>query len=397
MTSSKKIVFLFGSGISIPAELPSINELTQTILCGEGIIRATDGTYYLGDSQSGYNLTNEYMPRVRAFLKRIKAEIDIYYYRDSRKTNYEDLYYVVSQIKDDEDGEYDNPAIKPLIDKIYPDIKPLFDKRENDTHYDWTLLDLATESANCIRDVVWRCLLQAPKRLDHFNLIRDACHDKNISNIDIYTLNHDTLLEQYLSNANIQVNDGFGSPQENSKRYWNPELFEKNDLKIRLFKLHGSINWFAFTPNQKGGLEEIAIPLDWDIWHTKDLNGQRQWPAGGRPKFLTGTFNKMLNYSSDIYADQHCQFHKSLQGTKTLIVCGYGFRDKGINIKIAEWVYADEQHKLLVIHPKPDELIASARGVVSNNWNKWKTDSKLQVIDRGIEDTDWSLLVTHLY
>lgn len=164
------------------------------------------------------------------------------------------------------------------------------------------------ESTNCIRDVVWRCLLTTPQRLDHLQLISDAYYDKNIVNVDIFTLNHDILLEQYLSTINIQVNDGFGTPQKNSKRYWKPELFETSDLKIRLFKLHGSINWFAFTQHNKRELEEIAIPLDWDIWHTKDLNGQRQWPTGGRPKFLAGTFNKILNYSLDVYADQHCRF-----------------------------------------------------------------------------------------
>ncbi|MBI5841469.1 MAG: hypothetical protein HZB19_15360 [Chloroflexi bacterium] len=172
MPTSEKIVFLFGSGISIPAELPSTEDITQILLRGEGIVRATDGTYYLGDSQSGYNLTDEYVPRVKAFLERIKLEIDAFYPEDSHETNYEDFYYMASQIRDCEDGEYDNPAIKPLIDKIYPDIKPLLDKRENDTHYDWTLLDLAAESANCIRDVVWRCLLRVSKRLDHLQLIK---------------------------------------------------------------------------------------------------------------------------------------------------------------------------------------------------------------------------------
>ena len=156
--------------------------------------------------------------------------------------------------------------------------------------------------------MVWRCLLKTPKRLDHLQFLSNAYHDENISKIDIYTLNHDTVLEQYLSNADIQVIDGFGLPQENGLRYWNFELLEGTDLKVRLLKLHGSINWFAFIPNDKVGLEEVAIPPDWDIWHTKDLSGQRQWPAGGRPKFLVGTFNKMLDYNSGIYATNTTSF-----------------------------------------------------------------------------------------
>jgi len=68
-------------------------------------------------NKSGYFLTDEYIPRVKVFLIRIKAEIDAYYSEYSHWTNYEDIYYLVSQITDNEDGEYDNPVLKPLIDK----------------------------------------------------------------------------------------------------------------------------------------------------------------------------------------------------------------------------------------------------------------------------------------
>jgi len=393
--TSKKIAFLFGSGISIPAELPSMKELTQTILLGDGVVRHTDGTYYFSDNTSGYILTDEYVPRVKAFLKSLKAEIDISY-QDTHETNYEDLYYVASQVKDNESGEYDNPAIKPFIKKIYHDLKPILDKRENDTHYGWTLLDIASEAVNYIRDVVWYVLSKPPKRLEHLNFIRDACRDKNIESIDIFTLNHDTLLENYFSNANIQINDGFGSPQVNGLRYWDPELLINTDLKVRLLKLHGSVSWFTFKTINHAGLEKVAIPLEMDIWHTKDLNGQRQWPAGGRPKFLAGTFNKMLSYTSDIYFDQYFQFHKLLSETRVLVVCGYGFRDKAINIKIVEWVYAGNQHKLLVIHPKPDELVASARGSIANNWGDWLRENSLLIVPEKIENVDWGEIVKQL-
>lgn len=387
MFVTKKVIFLLGSGISIPAELPSTNDITQLVLSCKGVVRHTDGTYYLSNNESEYFITNEYISRIGPFLERIKKEIDAYY-RNSQKANYEDLYYLVSQIRDSEDGEYDNPAIKPLIDKIYPDIKSLFDRRESDTHYDWTLLDIAQEAVNYIRDVVWRSLSKTPKRLDHFRLISDVCHDKNISGIDIFTLNHDTLLEQYLSEANIQINDGFGPLQENGLRYWDANLLDTNDLEVRFLKLHGSINWFGFAPNHEMSLEKVAIPSDWDVWHTNDLNGQRQWPVGGRPLFLAGTFNKMLDYSSDIYAEQHFQFHKSLRETKFLIACGYGFRDKGVNRKIVEWVYSGDQNKLLIIHPEPDKLVINARGAISGNWGKWVKGNRVIVVPKKIEDVN---------
>ena len=40
------IVFLFGAGVSIPAGMPSTADITQRVLCGDGVARHTDGSYY---------------------------------------------------------------------------------------------------------------------------------------------------------------------------------------------------------------------------------------------------------------------------------------------------------------------------------------------------------------
>ena len=49
---------------------------------------------------------------------------------------------------------------------------------------------------------------------------------------------------------------------------------------------------------------------------------------------LMGTFNKMLLYTASLWGELHCHFHHSLSRDSALVVCGYGFRDKGINTKI---------------------------------------------------------------
>lgn len=391
----KKIAFLLGSGVSIPAEMPSTSNITERVLSGEGVMRHTDGNYYFDTPLYAHmGIPDEYVPRVVIFLNRLKIEIDLYYlYQTGRIANYEDLYYVASQIKDSESGEYDNPAVQPFIDKILPEIQPLLQGTENGSVHEWQLLTLAMEATHYISDVVWHLLYKEPSRTDRLNCLIDACKDDQMSRVDIFTLNHDTVIERCLSQAGVQVNDqvtdGFGKPL-NNVRYWEPDLFENESFKVRLLKLHGSVNWFRFRPNSGGwSNESIGIPPDWDIWHTKSPQGQLQWPIDGRPMFLAGTFNKMFQYTSGIYADLYCHFYRSLPHSQRLVVSGYGFGDKGINTRIAEWIYSAPDRRILLIHPEPENLKRSARGAISNKWDEWIDQRTLNILPKRIEDTSW--------
>jgi hypothetical protein len=208
-------------------------------------------------------------------------------------------------------------------------------------------------------------------------------------NVDIFTLNHDILVEQYLLQNNIQLTDGFDNPV-NEVRYWAPNLFEGNPLKIRLFKLHGSVNWFRFRPRDgERESDAIGIPVSPDFWHTRDKSGQWQTVLDGRPVFLTGTFNKMLQYTSGIYAVLHYQMYRSLRCVQTLIGCGYGFGDKGINTMIGEWIDSSGDNQMVVIHPEPEKLKANARGEIRDIWEDWEKKGKLTILPQGAEKTTW--------
>ncbi|MBW2062513.1 MAG: SIR2 family protein, partial [Deltaproteobacteria bacterium] len=274
---SVEIAFLLGSGISLPAGLPSTASITDITLAGEGLRRFTTGSYSFGEPLHGGHFPDEYIPRILKFLKRLKVEIDHYYSPPiNHNTNYEDLYYVASQIYDSERGEYDNPAIQPLIDKILPDIRHLLIGQDNEIRKRWELIEIAGEAVNYIKDITWCLLSKRPEQLDHLNAIIGACQDECLSRLDIFTLNHDTVLEQCLLNSGIEVVDGFSSPQ-NKVRYWSPSLFDSESKKVRLFKLHGSVDWFKFRPDGSIFEEEsIGIPVEPDIWHTKTPDDRNQ-------------------------------------------------------------------------------------------------------------------------
>lgn len=390
-----RITFLLGSGISIAVKMPSIKEITERILSGKNIHRADNGTYYLGEATNGFN--NEYIDKAVKFLKRIKIEADNYYKND-REINYEDLYYIATQIYDSENREYDNPVVQSFIEKIISDITPLFPGKEGEHRDEWTLEEISQEAINYVKDIVWRILIsKKPENVDRLKGFKNACLDEDVSSVDIFTLNHDTVLEDYLSKANVKLIDGFGNP-ENEVRYWDPYLFVSKSAKVKFFKLHGSLNWFLFG-SKKGNLvsERIGIPLNRSCWDTEDPNGQMQRPIYGRPEFLAGTFNKMFDYTSSIYAELHCQFYYALRNIEQIVIYGYGFGDKGINRRIFEWVYSSLKHRLIIIDLDSEKLKQKARGVLAKNWDDLENHNKLIFIPRGIENTSWQKIKENLF
>lgn len=89
---------------------------------------------------------------------------------------------------------------------------------------------------NYIRDIVWRVLVKEPNRTDHLRFIGDAYIDNRFDRIDLFTLNHDTLIEFTLGQMGIKANMGFSVPI-NGVKYWSPEILKEDDAKLRLTPL----------------------------------------------------------------------------------------------------------------------------------------------------------------
>ena len=104
---------------------------------------------------------------------------------------------------------------------------------------------------------------------------------------------------------------------------------------------------------------------------------------------MAGTFNKMLDYTGSIYSELYYYFHNTLKKVDQLVICGYGFGDKGINRRIFEWIFSSQEHRFIIIHDDPERLKKMARGVLRKNWDNLKRQEKLQTITKRIENTTW--------
>ena len=361
-----KLTFLLGSGVSIPAGLPNVGEITKAVISGDGLIKRPAGKPP-DEKEDG-------LRRV-AFLKWIKGICDSRYEEScGRTTNYEDIAYVAGQIADDIRWEYENPAIHPLVERATAERSGMFqgatlsDKREQ-------LAGLAISSEDYIRQVVIKMLSRTPTPDDlaYLKFFSAACRDPSVTGIDIFTLNHDTLLENFLRKEleqdGIQVIDGLRTISCDGSRRWDHQVFDDPKIgpkAVKVFKLHGSVNWCEwesrFGPRNCTDLTDRSGCFIGHYGLEVPRDGLRHGAL-----ILVGTFNKLLKYQNGLFLELQHRFHRALENPecRTLIVCGYGFSDKGVNTRIVEWRRRAMENRILIIDPSDSQNIyANARGAI---------------------------------
>jgi hypothetical protein len=400
-----KINFLLGSGVSIPAKLPGVGEITQRVLSGDRI-RVGSGAnarYQLDESFSqpmDADMQADARDQLFAIL-RLLERLRVHVHRrleltGPREANYEDLAYIAGQIQDDWSDNRENPALLPFIENLMEDLKAL--PQSGDGH-EW-LGFLAGQAVDYIRDIVAGMLSQRTDstQTGYLRFFADAVRVDGVAEVNLFTLNHDTLLETYLRTLQpaVRLIDGFGEEIDGIRR-WNPMLYdaalgEKTRPVARLFKLHGSIDWNIWTPTLPPADGSAAWPDEFLGTRTNVLGGApTKFGRKGEPVFLAGTFNKVASYNDGAFLDLHYRFHRTLAESEHLIVIGYGFGDKGVNQRIAEWMGASRTRRMLVIDPKSDnDLKQSARPAISGQIESWRTAQRFDHWDVGLDEADWA-------
>ena len=199
---------------------------------------------------------------------------------EKREVNYEDLFFGIGQLEDHLLHEYENPAIEPFVKSFICDL-PAVSGREGPR-------ELATLACNYIRDVITLELSKEPTPPNHLTCLVDAMRHSAFEGCDVFTLNHDLLIEKVLKKEGVPFADGFGMP-DGDVAWWKPSIFNKRKPH-RLLKLHGSIDWFDYSDERPAK----ALTDDWP--HAYNGNGN-DLGVPDRPKMLVGTFNKIRDYS----------------------------------------------------------------------------------------------------
>ena len=175
--------------------------------------------------------------------------------------------------------------------------------------------------------------------------------------VNVHTLNHDLLFESFNNTGfiNGNISDGFdeyGSEYygilEHEHRNYNCRLERytgRYNTSIRLYKLHGSIDDVPFYRRDKNGFmkPEKYVKIKWGIGASNIIKGRKSKygydasPFEYHADFLTGTTSKIKRYDETLlFKKLFKKFRNNLSKANSLIIIGYGCKDKGINEMIKD-------------------------------------------------------------
>ena len=211
--------------------------------------------------------------------------------------------------------------------------------------------------------------------------------------MDIVTLNHDTLIEQQLLQDDIQFSDGFGDPVGEA-RYYDPDLLSEGHKKVNLIKLHGATNWFHLREERDGkNIDRYGMPTHWDVHHLKTEDGNWLSWIGWTPIFLSGTYNKLMDYNFGIFADLQHQFYQALNRHDIMIMSGYGWNDRGINGRIFEWLSSSSNKRLFFLQERPEEIKEKSKSAMWHRYDEEVRQGRLIPIPKYLKDVSVSDLL----
>jgi len=173
--------------------------------------------------------------------------------------------------------------------------------------------------------------------------------------------------------------DGF-SVGERGFRWWNPSVFDDPAARVRLFKLHGSLNWWLASGRSDPPwlfAPEFAVHAN-----SPALPAELGSPLG--PVLLVGRFNKMVKQTHGVFLELLARFQQGLRRTNTLVVVGYGFGDPPINLLVMEWL-ASEGRRAVILDKNTEELLGRVRQPVGDALEHFRSLGRVEFVDGGLQ------------
>lgn len=389
---------LLGSGLSRAARVPNVMELT-TCLMKDAV---SVGTMTSDPAPDGADLLFAVLHEIMdSHLRTINLLRSTNTGRNwHRDPNYEDFCYLARQIADNDFGEYENPAAELLHQKVAAAMKACSSRAVSPG------LDCSLPAVSMLCDDVFRWTIRRIARylrcagaladLSKLDFLIEAARGLGDS-LDVFTLNHDTILEDAWVKGGVSFNDGFcpaavAGPDGPLAPYsevliWDPAFYESGELPS-LYKLHGSIDWLQYDAPAYPGANLPPAKIsggaseDFDAAHLNGLELRLE------PIILAGTFNKMLEYSRGAcFTDLFCAFCHGLNEAERLVIVGYGFGDKGINGQIVQWL-TDPHHRAAWVDLDHSATFDVARPAAVSLM-RFEGQGGLSLMGGGIEQHSW--------
>lgn len=419
------ISFLFGSGFSVPENIPTVSVINKRLR------QLKEDEFYLGSDQRAFFYQTEWrdpnawMPS--SSLDRLFAQEFIAFYckvvlqGNLDSFNYEVFYDYFSEFlryhkHKDEIGKFcESFRATHVKDRVWS---------SDDHNFVWRFRKIFNQ---LISD-----LLTVPRYYEDISygnyptyeplvgLIRESLKTKIV---DVHTLNHDLFFDM-LASKHVDLwqyfCDGFteyGSPYfgevsfDHKSELWTVHKSYKVRLRyynndygknLRLYKLHGSIdNYILLKATSPGGSNysydnSVRIKRDFAVGEflMERLDEKLQKYIYDRPfsenypDFLTGTTEKIRLYNEPFYDNLFTNFKNNLLHSTHLIIIGYGFQDKGINEFLENQYLIFNKPMIIIDIKKPDDQLLEKykdqitfidKGVTGVSYNEYMELVKLNV------------------
>lgn len=314
--------------------------------------------------------------------------------RDAKRTNalfrgptsYEDLFYLCEEMTSWRIGLAESSTLTPFMKSLERRARPLLSGKNLAARLNDLGL-LAREARRFIESVTTAALRGGkPAGLD---MVVELARSKQIAQLNVVTLNHDTLVERLLAENNVEVSDGFG-PEDGDVRWYDDRSYDATPPSVRLFKLHGSVNWYRFNVN---GLSRTAVLLRNTTGDLFDGQGKPLQRMFQSPSFLTGG-NKAIRYQHGIYIDLQYRFQELLRRCDVILMCGYGWGDAAINLRLETWMDSPRK-RIVLLHPRPQEITERSM-IIASAFDWWISSGRLLTIPQWMCDLTLEQIESHL-
>ncbi len=376
-------IILVGSGISLTAGMPGVDVLTNKILDVSNLEKKIliELTYYQPtDEKLKKSQIFKFLNYLRDIILEHKDRGRLATESFSNFCNYEEIFNMISFMKEDLEYNFEHPFLYSIYEQIKQ--KKYFKTDiEFNTDNDQGISGLSQLSSLIKLTVRYFYLIlnsefNVPfKDLSYLNFFSE--YYRINESYEIFTLNNDLVLEEYFTHRRINFFNGFFYDDTIKSKIFCPKELYKDYLGIKLVKLHGSINWVRGR-NRFNNSDCLCYSNDYSFDYIE---------VQDEKNFLIGTNSKMLEYSGRFYyIDLYNKFYNSLRNNNNLIVSGYGFADRGINITILNWFYSDlKNNKIVIIDPNPSTL--TSKGSIDNIIRNYKAN--VTIIPKSISDVTY--------
>ncbi|TNE69292.1 hypothetical protein EP331_14550 [bacterium] len=354
---NKRVLLFLGAGVSIPSGLPSADQLLRTI-------SSNNLSHYLGIEGTIYgSRETEILQKLIHLVEcELHNDIDI-----DEKVNYELIYHALSQLESSKGKE----LLWALSNEIR--LKWYSSYFKNNGFYN-SLEEIADYAMQLINLIVSLELSKNSTAIG-FEFISKLLTISDT--LSVFTLNHDLLLERYLDEQNIYWIDGFKKEKNGECVFKNSNFLRvKVEPKIRLFKLHGGINW-AYNAKREIVKKDVNLIQE---------NIRTDGVLAFNPQLILTGSNKYSMLYNSIYADLHYNFRKMLYSNRieTVFVGGYSWNDKPYNELLLGWLLRGKKRKMIIWHKKGKaDLLANSNHLKSSSeFNNLVSDNRIKILDK---------------